>query len=295
MPIKDRFVDPRSPDRRPRRAAYALPTLFTAGNIFLGYLSILNTFRGAMQAALGDPGAGQQFSVAAIAIGVAVFTDGLDGGIARLTGTTSDFGREMDSLADVISFGLAPAVLAVAWGVQFIDPTLAPAIRGPIFNAGYLVAFLFLLCGAARLARFNIQKNPVPKNPGRPDRKYFVGLPIPAAAALVAAVVYSWDSEPLVWWPASVAWLALLLLLGFLMVSTWRYYSFKGINLNKAYSPLIIILLGGLIYAVWNYSQPVLVLLATAYVASGIVIRIGGIVRRRLRHAPPQQPEHQIG
>ena len=112
---------------------------------------------------------------------------------------------------------------------------------------------------------------------------------------MVAAVVYSYDSQPLVWWPASVAWLALLLLLGFLMVSTWRYYSFKGINLNKAYSPLIIILLGGLIYAVWNYSQPVLVLLATAYVASGIVIRIGGIVRRRLRHAAPQQPEHQIG
>ncbi|HTO73063.1 MAG TPA: hypothetical protein VMJ30_04555, partial [Gemmatimonadales bacterium] len=126
--------------------------------------------------------------------------------------------------------------------------------------------------------------------------KYFVGLPIPAAAALIAAVVYSYDSQPLVWWPASAAWLALLLLLGFLMVSTWRYYSFKGINLNKAYSPLIIILLGGFIYAIWNYSQPVLLLMAVAYVGSGIVIRLGGILRRRLRPAPPPpEPEHQVG
>ena len=304
MPIKDRFVDPRSPDRRPRRAAYALPTLFTAGNIFLGYLSILNTFRGAMLAASGASGAGDHFAVAAIAIGVAVFTDGLDGGIARLTGTTSDFGREMDSLADVISFGLAPAVLAVAWGVLFIDPTLASAIRGPIVNAAYLVAFLFLLCGAARLARFNIQKNPVPKNPGRPDRKYFVGLPIPAAAGLVASTVYATEGEPLVWPPFVIAWLALLLLLGFLMVSTWRYYSFKGINLKKAYSTLTLILVGGLIYLIANYSRVVLLAMAVGYVGSGIVIRIGGMIRRRLRPAPrgpaarhgyPADPEHQVG
>ena len=296
MALKDRFVDPRSPDRRPRRAAYALPTLFTAGNIFLGYISILRSFRGAMLAASGAAGASDHFAIAARAIGAAVILDGLDGRIARMTNTTSEFGREMDSLADVISFGLAPAVLAFAWGVQFIDPSIAAGIRSQIFNAGYFIAFLFLLCGSARLARFNIQKNPIPKNPGRPDRKYFVGLPIPAAAAMIAAVVYASDSEPVVWWPASVAWLALLLLLGFLMVSTWRYYSFKGINLNKAYSPLIIILLGGLIYLIWNYSQPVFVILATAYVASGIVIRIGGIVRRHLRHAPPpRHPEHEIG
>lgn len=296
MALKDRLVDPRSPDRRPRRAAYALPTLFTAGNIFLGYISILRSFRGAMQAASGAAGAAEHFSIAARAIGAAVVLDGLDGRIARMTNTTSDFGREMDSLADVISFGLAPAVLAFAWGVQFIEPGLSPDIRGQIFNAGYFVSFLFLICGAARLARFNIQKNPVPKNPGRPDRKYFVGLPIPAAAAMVAAVVYSWDSEPLSWWPASVVWLGLLLLLGFLMVSTWRYYSFKGINLNKAYSSLIIVLAGGLIYALWNYSQIAFVALAAAYVGSGIAIRIGGIVRRRLKHAPPPSPaEHPVG
>jgi CDP-diacylglycerol---serine O-phosphatidyltransferase len=179
--------------------------------------------------------------------------------------------------------------------VQFIDPTIGAAALKQIFNTGYFVAFLFLLCGACRLARFNIQKNPVPKNPGRPDRKYFVGLPIPAAAAMVGAVVYA-DPQPIGWWPLSVFWLGLLALLGFLMVSTWRYYSFKGINLTKAYSPLIVILVGAFIYGVWNYSQPLLLLMATAYVGSGIVIRIGGILRRRLRHAPPPpHPEHQIG
>ena len=300
MALKDRLVDPSSRDRRPRRAAYALPTLFTAGNIFLGYLSILRSFRGAMLAAAGAPGAAQHFIVAAVAIGVAVFTDGLDGSIARLTHTTSDFGREMDSLADVISFGLAPAVLAVAWGVQFIEPGLPSGIRGFIFNAGYFVAFLFLLCGAARLARFNIQKNPIPKNPGRPDRKYFVGLPIPAAAGTIAAVVFAADGEPLVWPPLAIAWLALLLLLGFLMVSTWRYYSFKGISLNKAYSTLTLVFLGGLIYAIWNYGRVVLLAMAVGYVGSGIAIRIGGMIRRRLRPTRPHpsyplDPEHQVG
>jgi CDP-diacylglycerol---serine O-phosphatidyltransferase len=296
MALKDRLVDPRSPERRPRRAAYALPTLFTAGNIFLGYISILRSFRGSMLAASGAAGAPEHFAIAAKAIGAAVFLDGLDGRIARMTNTTSDFGREMDSLADVISFGLAPAVLGFAWGVQFVDTAMGPAWRERLFNAGYFIAFLFLLCGAARLARFNIQKNPVPKNPGRPDRKYFVGLPIPAAAAMVCAVVYASDSQPVFWWPLSVAWLALLLLLGFLMVSTWRYYSFKGINLTKPYTPLIIILLGAFIYAVWNYAQVVLLVMATSYVGSGIVIRLGGILRRRLRHpGPPPAPEHQLG
>jgi CDP-diacylglycerol---serine O-phosphatidyltransferase len=249
-----------------------------------------------MTAASGSTGAADHFATAAKAIGAAVFLDGLDGRIARMTNTTSDFGREMDSLADIISFGIAPAVLAFAWGVQFIDPTLSQTLRQQLFDAGYLFAFLFLLCGAARLARFNVQKNPIPKNPGRPDRKYFVGLPIPAAAAMIAAVVYASDSQPLAWWPLSVAWLALLALLSFLMVSTWRYYSFKGISLTKPYTPLIIIVLGALIYAIWNYSQPVLLGLTIAYVGSGIVIRLGGIMRRKLRPAPPRPaPEHQIG
>ncbi len=295
MGLRDRLVDPRSPDRRPRRAAYALPTLFTAGNIFLGYLAILRSFRGAMLASSNAAGAPEQFATAAQAIGAAVFLDGLDGRIARLTNTTSDFGREMDSLADVISFGLAPAVLAFAWGVQFVEPAFAGQIRTQLFNAGYFIAFLFLVCGAARLARFNIQKNPIPKNPGRPDRKYFVGLPIPAAAALVASLVWAAGGEPIAWWPLTAVWLALLLMLSFLMVSTWRYYSFKGINLSKPHTPLLIIVLGALIYAIWNYSEPVLLILSATYVGSGIVIRVGGIVRRRFRrHPSPPAPQHQV-
>ncbi|MBZ5619456.1 MAG: CDP-diacylglycerol--serine O-phosphatidyltransferase [Acidobacteriia bacterium] len=294
MGLKERLVDPRSPDRRPRRAAYALPTLFTAGNIFLGYLSMLRSFKGAMLAASGASGAGH-FTAAATAIMAAALLDGLDGRIARMTNTTSEFGREMDSLADVISFGMAPAVLAFAWGVQFVEPALGEHIRNQLFNAGYFIAFLFLLCGSARLARFNIQKNPVPKNPGRPDRKYFVGLPIPAAAGMVCAVVFASDGEPLTWWPLAIAWLALLLLLSFLMVSTWRYYSFKGISLNKPYTPLLVIAVGALIYATWNWPQPVLLVLAITYVGSGIAIRIGGIIRRRIRPTPPRPSEQRIG
>jgi CDP-diacylglycerol--serine O-phosphatidyltransferase len=273
-----------------------LPTLFTAGNIFLGYLAILRSFNGAMGAAAGDPAAANHFSIAAIAIIAAVVLDGLDGRIARMTNTVSDFGREMDSLADVISFGIAPAVLAFAWGVQFVDTSLSQNIRHQLFESGYFIAFLFLLCGAARLARFNIQKNPIPKNPGRPDRKYFVGLPIPAAAGMVATVVYAAGGRPIGWWPLSVVWLALLALLGFLMVSTWRYYSFKGIGLTKPYTPLIVIAVAGLIYAIWNDGQVVLPALGVAYVGSGIAIRAGGSIRRRLRrgHAPPA-PERQIG
>ena len=287
MGIKERLIDPKSPDRRPRRAAYALPTLFTAGNIFLGFVSILRSFRGSMAAMTGGLDAPEHFAIAAKAIGAAVFLDGLDGRIARMTNTTSDFGREMDSLADVISFGIAPAVLVYAWGVQFIDGTLGPHIRDQITRFGTFAAFLFLLCGAARLARFNIQKNPVPKNPGRPDRKYFVGLPIPAGAAMVAGVVFANDGEPLGYWPFAAAWLVLLIVLGLLMVSTWRYYSFKGISLSKPYTPLIIILVGAFIYLTWNWPQPVLLAMPAAYVASGILIRIGGIIRRRVRHHPP--------
>jgi CDP-diacylglycerol--serine O-phosphatidyltransferase len=296
LDLRRRLIDPKSAERRPRRAAYAIPTLFTAGNIFLGYISILRSFKGAMLAATGSPGADANFEIAAKAIGVAFFLDGLDGRIARLTNTTSDFGREMDSLADVISFGMAPAVLAFAWGVQSIDSGLTANLREQLFRVGYFISFLFLLCGAARLARFNIQKNPIPKNPGRADRKYFVGLPIPAAAAMVGAVVYASDSTPITWWPLSVAWLALLALLSFLMVSTWRYYSFKDISLTRPRSYLTVIVLGALIYLVWNYSQPVLLMLASGYVASGMVIRLGGIVRRHVRHVGrPASPEHEVG
>ena len=175
--FQERLIDPRSPDRRPRRAAYALPTLFTAGNVFLGFYAHHGSFRGAIlnapATAQASAAASGHFRAAAIAIGVAVFLDGLDGRIARLTKTVSDFGREMDSLADVISFGIAPAVLAYAWGVEFASSPPAPITVEHLHRAGYFCAFLFLLCGAMRLARFNVQNNPVPKNPGRAGSQIF--------------------------------------------------------------------------------------------------------------------------
>lgn len=289
LSLRERLIDPRSPTHRPRRAAYALPTLFTAGNIFLGFISIVQAVEGSLYGNDGNLGSNPHFEIAAKAIGAAVVLDGLDGRIARMTNTVSDFGREMDSLADVITFGIAPAVLAYVWGVQFVDP--GGFLKD--HRAGYLLAFLFLLCGAVRLARFNVQTNPIPRNPGRPDRKYFVGLPIPAAAGMVASIVFAADSEPLTQWMWCAAWLALLGVLGFLMVCTWRYPSFKQLNLHGPRSPLILILFGALIYLIWNYAQPVLLALSFAYVGSGIVIRIAGLLKR-LRHTPPRR-EEQVG
>jgi CDP-diacylglycerol---serine O-phosphatidyltransferase len=281
--LGERLIYMNAPDRNPRKAAYALPTLFTAGNVFLGFYALLEIFAGSMQHVTSAPDAFLHFQKAAIAIGVAVFLDGLDGRIARMTNTVSDFGREMDSLADCVTFGIAPAVLAFAWGIQFVDAPQKFITLEQLRRAGYFFSFLYLMCGASRLARFNIQKNPVPKNPGRPDRKYFVGMPIPSAAAMVAAVVYAEGSTPLTSWIFAVAWLAFLGILSFLMISTWRYPSFKDLSLTHPRSPMTFVVLGTLIYLIWNFSQPVLLAMSVGYVSSGIIIRIGGIVRRYYR------------
>jgi CDP-diacylglycerol--serine O-phosphatidyltransferase len=305
MKLRDRLIDPRSPDRRPRRSAHALPTLFTAGNMFLGFYALIEVFLGAMATLQSTAGGYLHFQTASLAIGAAVFLDGLDGRIARMTNTVSDFGRELDSLADVITFGIAPAVLAFVWGIQFVEPPTGGITPEQLRNAGYFLAFIFLLCGAMRLARFNIQKNPVPANPGRPDRKYFVGLPIPSAAALVVGVIY-FDGRPIHWWVFSAMWLGLLGLLSFLMVSTWRYPSFKDLSLTQPRSPLTFVVVGILICGIAFFSQPVLLFLSGSYALSGIVIRIGGAVRRRLRPGPgnpepqpgaerPTEAEHPIG
>ncbi len=273
----------RTADRRPTRVAYALPTLFTAGNMFLGFVSVMKAFEGALAASTGAYGWNAHFEVAAKMIGIAVLLDGLDGRIARMTNTTSDFGREMDSLADAITFGLAPAVLAFAWGFHSVDTSGNAFIRDHLLRLGYFVSFLFLLCGTLRLARFNITTTAVPKNPGRADRKYFVGLPIPAGAGLVAAVVYAADAAPLRSWPFAVGWLLLLGLIAFLMVCTWRYRSFKDLNLKRPHSPILVVVIGSLIYLFWNWPQPMLLILGVLYVGSGVVVRIGGILRRLVR------------
>jgi CDP-diacylglycerol--serine O-phosphatidyltransferase len=274
------------PGKRQPRAAYALPTFFTAVNMFLGYTAILKSYAGVVNLSQRGIGPSPEFEQAAIMIGVAVLTDGIDGRVARMTNTVSDFGREMDSLADAITFGLAPAVLAFAWGVQFVDAAPVPFLAQQLLPIGYFVSFLFMLCGASRLARFNVTTNPIPKNPGRPDRKYFVGLPIPAAAGFVAAIVYAFNSDPVRWWIPSVLWMVLLALLSFLMVSTWRYRSFKDLSLMRPRSPLTIIFVASMVYLVFNYSKAMFVTMGVLYVGSGIVVRIGGILRRRFRPQP---------
>lgn len=297
MNLRDKLIDPNSPDRRPRRAAYALPTMFTAGNLLLGFLATVKAVQGALAARSGSLGPNEFLSHAALMIGVAVFLDGLDGRIARMTNTVSDFGRELDSLADVITFGVAPAVLAWVWGFEFIDRSgIDPQALDHLRRLSYFVLFLYVMCGASRLARFNIATNPVPKNPGRPDRKYFVGLPIPAAAAVVAAVVYASDSAPLEWWPLTVGWICLLALLSFLMVSTWRYRSFKDFDLFTPRTPSSFVVQGSMMYLIWHYSHVVLLLIAFTYVSSGIVIRLGGLIKRQQRPPlPPREPQHQAG
>lgn len=287
-------MGPREATKPRRRAAYVLPSLFTSGNIFLGFIAIAQAFEGAMQAAAGNLGQNAHFSLAAKALGWAVFLDGLDGRIARMTNTTSDFGRELDSLADVITFGIAPAVLAFVWGVHFAVAPSEGDLQVHLRRAGYLVAFFYLLCGAVRLARFNVQTNPVPKNPGRPDHKYFVGMPIPAGAGFIAAVVFM-DSSPVRSFAFSIAWLVIVGIVGLLMVSTWRYPSAKQINVSKPRTPLIVLIVGCIAFLIWEWAQPFLLAAACAYVGSGIVIRFGGLIRRRRRSRPPAHlPEHQV-
>lgn len=232
-----------------------------------------------MLAATGELGFNFHFSIAARALGFAILIDGLDGRIARMTNTTSDFGREMDSLADFITFGIAPAMLAFVWGVRYVALPAGSAFGSHLVRAGYLVAFVYLLCGAVRLARFNVQTNPIPKNPGRPDRKYFVGMPSPAAAGLVASIVY-FDPSPVRSLSFSIFWLVLVGMAGLLMVSTWRYPSFKQVSVLKPRTPLIVLIVGGVAFLIAEWSQPFLLAAALTYMLTGIVLQVGGFLRR---------------
>ena len=253
---------------------YILPSLFTAGNIAAGYYAITQSLQGSIQ----EP---HHFDYAALAILFAIPFDALDGRIARMTNTTSDFGKELDSLADVITFGVAPSILAYSWGFQMLPASMDPWVRERLIQFGGFVCFLFLICGASRLARFNISTDPIPKNPGRPGRKYFVGMPIPAAAGMMAAVVHGFGRPIFNWWLA-VIWLLLVGLIGFLMVSTWRFWSGKEINLSRRQPVRWIVLLGLMIYLLVFFSREVLLSLGFVYMFSGIVARAAyGRQRRR--------------
>jgi len=279
LPVEGRFQR-----RRLRKRIYLLPSLFTMGNILLGYIAIA-------QALQGTATEFWHFDNAAKAIGWAILLDMLDGRLARMTETTSDFGRELDSLADVISFGVAPALLAWIWGFRMLPISAYPDLRFHLVSLGFVASFVFLITGAARLARFNIQVNPQPSNPGRPGRKYFVGMPIPAGAGVVAAVVHFAKGDPLFTWWLSVIWVLLLVAAAFLMVSTWRFYSFKDLDLRSRHPFTVIVLVGVLIAAIAFFSRYALFAIALTYMLSGVVVRLFYILRPRRSAAPTPYTE----
>jgi len=236
-----------------RRGVAILPSLFTTGNLFLGFWAIIKTIHG-------------EYGEAAPLIAWAIVLDLLDGRIARMTGTASEFGGELDSLADMISFGVAPGVLAFCWGFSLMP------------RVGWLAAFLFVVCGALRLARFNVQRHAV-------DGRFFVGLPIPAAAAQVAAWV-SLLPDPLSSRTQATLALCTVVVLAFLMVSTIRYRSFKTFDLRSRRSYLVVLGIALLFLLVALHPRSVLLALATAYWISGPATYLIGLLRRRSPAAP---------
>jgi CDP-diacylglycerol--serine O-phosphatidyltransferase len=293
------------PMRRSRKAVYVIPSLLTTGNIFCGFYSMMESLAGMKWLALapfsnvdtyvGDNAiqmAADHFDRAAITIGFAALFDLLDGRVARMTNTTSEFGIELDSIADVVSFGLAPAVLAFAWGYGQV-----PDLR----NIGWAASFLFLICGALRLARFNVQArqhnpNLPPKNP-KVDKKAFVGLPIPFGAAMIASlahfsptpVAYITDKQilfagqtitisPQVF---ATGLAVIVILLAFLMVSTLRYSSFKNVGVGNRNPRILILAIALVVLAIWFQSRWALLIISTIYVAHGIIGKLWSLVKPR--------------
>lgn len=224
-----------------RRGIYLLPSAFTVANIFCGFYSIISSIRG-------------DLALAGILIGIAILLDTLDGRVARMANASSEFGKEFDSLADQVSFGVTPMVLAFQWGLS-----LWPRL-------GWLIGFLFVICGAMRLARFNIQESDA-------DRRFFVGLPIPAAAGVVAALVYRFP-EPITSQTQALPLLGLVVMLSFLMVSKLRYYSFKDFDIKKRHPNLMILFLALIIVAIFTHPQAMLLIMATVYLASGLILKV---------------------
>jgi len=269
------------PPRRFRKGMYILPSLFTTANMSAGFYAILQVTHASVTESW-------HLDFAAKAIGFAVLFDGLDGRIARMTHTSSDFGKELDSLADVVTFGVAPAMLAWMWGFRLLPASLgAPELTGKMVQLGAIASFLFLMAGASRLARFNITTNPQPSNPGRPGKKYFVGMPIPAGAGVIAAVVHFSGGDPVASLWTCITWMLVIVATGYLMVSTWRFYSFKDIDFRSRHPFRLIILFGALFAAIWFFSQWVLFIIAVTYMTSGILWRLQWIFRRKANPPPP--------
>jgi len=242
----------RQPTRRFQRGVYLLPSLFTVANMYCGWACIVLAMRG-------------DYVTAAPLIGFAMVLDTLDGRIARLTGATSEFGEEFDSLADVISFGVAPATLAFAWGLE------------PLGRLGGAAAFLYVIATAMRLARFNIQAK-------GGDKRYFVGLPSPSAAGVLAATIFAYPTELT---STSQTAMALLLVLvpAVLMVSRVRFRGINTVIPEGRRSSLSLLVIAAVIGAIAVHPQVVLVIMSYTYLVSGLA-GAGLTQLRRGRSAP---------
>ncbi len=246
--------------RRFRRGVYLLPSLLTLGNLFCGYACIVYTMRG-------------EYATAAPFIGIAFILDGLDGRIARMTGVEGPFGLQFDSLADMISFGLAPAILAYSWGLT------------PFGRWGWAAGFIFVTAAAMRLARFTIQASSA-------DKRYFVGMPSPAAASVVAATIFAYPTG-LRETSGAAPVMALVLVPAFLMVSTIRFRSFKALDLQAPRSYTVLFVLALVIAAIFAQPAGALAILAYAYLASAFVELAINRLRRRTSEVPAATPAEQ--
>ncbi len=234
---------------KPHRGIYLLPNLFTTAALFAGFYAIVSAMDG-------------KFEAAAIAVFIAMVLDGLDGRVARLTNTQSDFGAEYDSLSDMVSFGIAPALVMYEWALSDLG------------RYGWLAAFVYTVSAALRLARFNTQIGTV-------DKRYFVGLASPAAAAVVVGFV--WIAGDFGLKPGNLNWAAwgVTLASGLLMVSNMRYYSFKTIDF-KGKVPFFFLLVAVLIFVLVTIDPPkVLFLVFAGYAVSGLVTTAWMLMRRR--------------
>jgi CDP-diacylglycerol--serine O-phosphatidyltransferase len=261
------FQDRRIKNPKLRRGIFLVPSLFTVGNLLCGYYASIAALVGGKE----------DFDHAAKAIGIAILFDSLDGRVARLVGANTEFGVQFDSLADVVSFGIAPAILAYAWGFRYGFGAGSPERYHQLGEFAWICCLTFLICSAWRLARFNVKG----MEPG--GNKNFVGMPTPAAAGVIAAIVHSchW-LNPISDKSWAIAWFILLPVLGALMTSTVRYYSFKDIPWTRKQPSIGIVLLILLVAVIWRYSEFVLVIIAGTYALAGIVLHVIRVVRHRL-------------
>lgn len=249
------------------RTIYLLPNLFTTAGLFAGFYAIIAA-------------ANEQFVPAAVAVFVAAVMDGLDGRVARMTGTSTDFGVQYDSLADLVSFGMAPALVMYHWALQYLKYD-----GNVIGRVGWAIAFLYAACAALRLARFNTQV-------GTTDKRWFVGLASPAAAGLMMSFVWAFADGDLGWGGEELRYVALFLTLAaaLLMVSQVRFWSFKGGGENSGRSHRIPF------YALWLVPVVIAVMatdLPRALLAIGVIYACSGPAYwlwRRTRRASGAAP-----